>query len=286
MLFADAFRAMDTDIDVEIAADERPHAAFVSVRLLFEQQEQRFSRFRESSLLCRLNSGETVTDPTVAAACRLALEAFLFTDGLFNPMILPALRQAGYDRTFTEARKGGGSLGSSEVPDPTECLRIEGDAVTLAAGQLDFGGIIKGWSADLAAAMFGAEFPGILVNAGGDVRAVGAGDEDGGWSLAIERPGGGLPLWEGVVAGGCATSTTLRRRWQTADGATAHHLIDPRIGLPANSPFIQVSVWAPETWRAEVWAKAVLIGGHAAAAAARVSGYRCLTVDTDRAFRS
>ena len=51
MLFADAFRAMDTDIDVEIAADERPHAAFVSVRLLFEQQEQRFSRFRESSLL-------------------------------------------------------------------------------------------------------------------------------------------------------------------------------------------------------------------------------------------
>jgi len=284
MLFTDAFRAMDTDIDIEIAAPTRPHAAFISIRLLFERQEQCFSRFRESSLLSVLNSGGTVTDPTFAAACRLALEAFACTGGLFNPMILPALRQAGYNRTFADARSGGGSLRAATIPDPTRCLRMEGDRISLHDGQLDLGGIVKGWTADLAAAMFADEFTGLLVNAGGDIRTTGDGDDDGAWVLAIERPGGGPPLWEGAVAGGCATSTTLRRKWNTTDGAPAHHLIDPRTGLPSQSPFVQATAWAPETWRAEAWAKAILIGGSAAAASARANGYQILTVDAQGAI--
>ena len=43
-----SFRAMDTDIDIFIESETpTPTSAFVSARLLFEQQEERFSRFRE-----------------------------------------------------------------------------------------------------------------------------------------------------------------------------------------------------------------------------------------------
>ena len=279
MLHTDAFRAMNTDIDIQIVAPTRPHAAFISIRLLFEAQEQRFSRFRDSSLLSQLNRGEAVTNEMFAVACGMAIEACDFTAGLFNPMVLSALVEAGYDRTFEEVR--GGAPRAQPVPHPRDCLVIRENTVTLANGQLDLGGIVKGWTADLAVEAFAAEYDGVLVNAGGDVRAAGSDSEGNGWQLAIERPGGGQPLWAGPVAGGCATSTTLRRRWTISDGGIAHHLIDPRTGLPSASALVQVTAWAPQAWRSEVWAKAVLIGGETARNAATSVGVRSLSVDSN-----
>ena len=141
---------MDTDIDVFIESEETPSpAAFVGVRLLFEQQEERLSRFRPTSLLSRLNGGETIDDPWLARAIMMAIDAHELTDGYFNPMVLPALRQAGYDRTFAEIE--GGVIAGSRVPDPKKVLRVSGTTVELLAGQLDLGGIVKGWTTDLAA---------------------------------------------------------------------------------------------------------------------------------------
>jgi len=278
MQHADSFRAMDTGIDViaESAAPFPPFGLFAGIHLLFEQQEERFSRFRPGSLLSRLNAGETIEDPFFAAACRLALEAHAFTGGLFNPLILGALQQAGYGVTFGAV--SGGEPRPTHVPSPAECLVVEGTRVSLHGAQLDLGGIVKGWTVDLAAEMAATAGFAALVNAGGDLRATGT--EDGaanGWFVQVDGPTG-EPAWEGEVAGGLATSTTLKRAWRTSDGGRAHHLIDPRTGLPADSPFVQVSAWAPETWRAECWAKAVLVGGHAAAGAARAAGVPVLAI--------
>ncbi len=269
---------MDTGIDViaESAAPFPPFGLFAGIHLLFEQQEERFSRFRPGSQLSRLNAGETIEDPFFAAACRLALEAHAFTGGLFNPLILGALQQAGYGVTFGAV--SGGEPRPTHVPSPAECLVVEGTRVSLHGAQLDLGGIVKGWTVDLAAEMAANAGFAALVNAGGDLRATGT--EHGaanGWFVQVDGPTD-EPAWEGEVVGGLATSTTLKRAWRTSDGGRAHHLIDPRTGLPADSPFVQVSAWAPETWRAERWAKAVLGGGHAAAGAARAAGVPVLAI--------
>ncbi len=250
---------MDTDIDVVIRAPQRPSSAFTTVHRRFAEAEDRFSRFRPGSALSHLNRGERVLDSDLAALCRLAIEAHQLTGGLFNPMILPSLVAAGYDTTFSEA--AGGSPRPSPAHDPRHCLRIDGDSVELANGALDLGGIAKGWTVDQVVEALSQDFEDLLVNAGGDMRACGSEDDQPGWAVAIERPGAPGPAWEGRLHGALATSTTLRRRWQTADGAEAHHLIDPTTGLPATSPFAQVSAWAHQTWLAEVWAKAVLVGG-------------------------
>jgi hypothetical protein len=42
MQFTDLFRAMDTDVEVLVSAQFPPMGAFVSAKLLFEQQEERF----------------------------------------------------------------------------------------------------------------------------------------------------------------------------------------------------------------------------------------------------
>lgn len=281
MLRQTAFRAMDTEVEVTAWAEAYPAAAFASVRLLFAAQEGRFSRFLPESLVSRLNRGESVRDPFLDAVLRMALRAWEETEGLFNPMVLPALTRAGYDRTFSAVRaEGGGAPAGTRIPAPGNCFVMEDGAVALRAGQLDLGGIVKGWTADLVVETLGEEVPDMLVNAGGDVRCAGGEPGVDGWEVAIERPGGG-EAWAGPVRGGLATSTSLKRRWTTADGGAAHHIIDPRTGLPADSPFVQVSCWAAETWKAEVWAKAVLIGGRAGAEQAATRGLRVLAFRAD-----
>lgn len=270
---------MDTDIDLIVEAHSRPLDAFLSARLLFEDQEQRFSRFREDSLLSRLNRGGAVDDARFAAGVRRALTAFAETGGLYNPMVLPALRAAGYDRTFALLR--GGAPTAQAVPSPLECLALDGDCVRLLAGGLDLGGVVKGWTVDLFVESFTARYPALFLNAGGDLRCSGSEEGLDGWLVGVDPPEGDSPLWEGAIRGALATSSSRRRRWRTADGGTAHHLIDPRIGLPAASGYEQVTVWAELTWRAEVWAKAVLIGGPEALAAAADHGMRVLAVRPD-----
>ena len=104
----------------------------------------------------------------------------------------------------------------------------------------------------------------MLVNLGGDLRALGAAPEPHGWVVAVDDPldtgaTGTLSLTEGAIA----TSTRLRRAWQR-DGSALHHLIDPRTGRPATSGLVSVTVVTGEAWRAEVLAKAAFIAGPAA----------------------
>lgn len=277
MEFHEAFRAMNTDIDLFIEASAQPMGAFLEVRLLFEQQEERFSRFRASSLLSCLNGGETVDDPWLAAAVSLAFEAFEATGGLFNPMVLPALRLAGYDRTFEEV--AGGMPAAMPVPSPRDAIALDGTRVTLRAGQLDLGGLVKGWTADLGVEHLMGRYPNVFLNAGGDIRTAGDDADGRGWELSVAAPGGGDDAWAGRITGAIATSTTLKRRWTTSIGATAHHLIDPRTGLPSESPFVQVTARAPLCRVAETWSKAVLIGGPPALGLASDRGVPVLAFD-------
>jgi thiamine biosynthesis lipoprotein len=257
--YHERFRAMDTDIDLFIEAESTPGpAVFLGARLLFEQQEARFSRFRETSLLSALNRGEEVSNAWLARAVSMALEAFGLTGGLFNPMVLPSLSQAGYDRTFKEV--SGGAPRPARVPLPSEAIVIDGDAVRLREGALDLGGIVKGWSGDLAAQELGRFSGNAFVNAGGDIRCLGSDGAGAGWEMDLASTSG-AQVWAGRLAGGIATSTTSKRRWATASGGTAHHLIDPRTGMPAQTPFVQATARAESCWLAEVWAKAVVIGG-------------------------
>lgn len=277
-IYHDRFKAMGTDVDILIASDETrpPFDAFLTVRLLFEAQEGRFSRFRDTSLLSRLNAGDEVENPWLAEACRMALSAWEFTGGRFNPMVLPALCAAGYDRSF-EAIGDGGEPRPGEVPSPIASVRIHGDSVALLGGGIDLGGIVKGWTVDLAVEALRERFAGVLVNAGGDMRCEGAEQGSEGWLVSVASPAGGQPAWQGVLTGALATSSSIGRRWRTRAGVE-HHLIDPATGLPATSPFVQATAWAERCWIAECWAKAIVIGGELALRASQKAGVAAITL--------
>ena len=64
----------------------------------------------------------------------------------------------------------------------------------------------------------------------------------------------------GVESGAVATSSVTKRVWKQGN-TTRHHLIDPRTGEPAQTPWLSVTVLAPCAASAEAFAKAVLIAG-------------------------
>ncbi len=271
---------MDTQIDVIIRAEERPLAAFLGIHLLFEQQEQRYSRFRPGSQLSRLNADGFVEDPWFAAGMRLALDAHERTGGIFNPLILESLAAAGYDRSFRDLGLRPIETATSAAPIPSEALTVEGDRVTLTAGRIDLGGIVKGWTVDLAVQQLAQDYPDVLVNAGGDMRIAGTDDDGPGWAVEIDMPGSNGPVPLRLQAA-LATSSTLKRRWRTAGGSNNHHLIDPATGKPAKTDIVQASVLAPEVWLAETWAKSVIIGGPSVAERAAAAGMAMLAVARD-----
>lgn len=153
--------------------------------------------------------------------------------------------------------------------------------VTLPAGAaLDFGGIAKGMAVDAAlAALAERGFTSALVNAGGDLAALGTPPGERQWSLAVP----GRHEWWSIplVRGALATSGIARRHWTQA-GAPRHHLLDPRTGLPSASGLWSATVAAGTCAQAEVAAKvAFLLGRGEGGAFLRRLGLAGLLVGAD-----
>jgi FAD:protein FMN transferase len=279
------FKAMGTRVELISAPGTDPHhMEFAAGRVarLFADQDARFSRFRPESELCRVNEragGWVTVSRPFASLTRVALQAAEETDGLFDPTVLPALRAAGYDRDFAEvrARYAGRDTIDEEVlairrdfrdlviKDAITCgawrdVELRGDRLRLPEGaELDFGGIAKGWTVDLAAEAL-PPLPWAIVDAGGDLRIAGDPPE-GGIDIAIEDPQttGAEALRLRLGAGALATSSVTVRSW----GMGAHHVIDPRTSLPALTGVLQATVWAETCTKAEIWSKAALLEGPA-----------------------
>src|SRR5579864_7351948 len=149
--FTIGFPAMGSHIQAWVNVETESQAGILAqVPLWFEAWEARFSRFRPTSELSRLNTdaGAWVTvSSEMAEVIGLALKAAAVTNGLFNPLVLPALQSAGYERSFLEPdfAPGLGLSGVIEVPDwRTIELDIRRQQVRLPMyARLDLGGIVK-----------------------------------------------------------------------------------------------------------------------------------------------
>ncbi len=106
------------------------------------------------------------------------------------------------------------------------------------------------------------------------------------WPVAIEdplQPEINLTTIQ-VDPGAVATSAVTKRVWKQGE-KQRHHLIDPRTGEPALTDWLSVTVIAPHAYEAEVFAKALLIGGpQESEEIARECGtqFSYLAVDHDR----
>jgi thiamine biosynthesis lipoprotein len=229
--------------------------------------ERRLTRFDPGSELSRFNAGagsRVRISALLGELLRVCLDAYELSDGLVNAACLPALLQAGYDRSITVLRRHPKARVSrvprTPVPPLAAVLEVGEGWARLAAGcAIDLGGVGKGWLADTLC----ERFENAAINLGGDLRALGAGPDGAGWSVSLCDD-----TIVRVRDAGIATSGSSGRHWPGG-----HHLIDPRTAAPARTRVSAVSVVANTALRAEVLAKgACLVGPPAADAWLRGRG--------------
>ena len=229
MLHEYRFRAMNTDVAAWLWSDSPLASARLrEVEAFFGRVEAELSRFRANSGLNQLNAEAGKGPRPVTALLQTVLAAALrearASDGIFDPTMLNALRQAGYDRSFDLLEKspdepGGWAVGakssdrgitshtSLESKPQPEKLRFGGDAtngwervrldqvegtVALPKGLgIDLGGIAKGWTVDRAAEMLAGQ--GIGRDAGIGPDAEDAALVDAGGDIRSTAAPGGEP---------------------------------------------------------------------------------------------
>jgi thiamine biosynthesis lipoprotein len=134
------------------------------------------------------------------------------------------------------------------VPGRWRAIKLTGRLLERPPGLgLDLNGVVKAMAVDDALNAIGRAG---WISAGGDLAT--------GRPLDVGLPGGGAVRLE---AGALATSGSGVRSWLRG-GEVQHHLIDPRSGRPADSPWEYVTVCGDTCWAADVAAKAAFVLGH------------------------
>ncbi len=231
--------------------------------------EAKYSRYRDDSLISRINraDGPVDVDSETAALLDYAAQCHAISDGRF-------------DITSGVLRRAWRFDGSDRVPTPEEVAalaplvgwdKVEWRAprIRLARGmEIDFGGLGKEYAVDSAVAkmMALADVP-LLVNFGGDLRVSGPRGGGGAWRVSIESvdvAGTAEGLIE-IRTGGLTTSGDARR-FLLKDGVRYSHILDPRTGWPVENPPRSVTVAAATCLEAGLLSTLAMLHGSEAEA--------------------
>jgi thiamine biosynthesis lipoprotein len=220
--------------------------------------------------LSRINdlipAGEPIdVDPTMAPVLARARELSLESGSLFNPAIGRLVDLWGFHADAPAIRTPPSESAIRELvaAAPTMAdLAFDGTSLTVAnpAVRLDLGAFAKGYGVDIAIGRLrDLGVANALVNAGGDLRAIGR-RGDRAWRVGIRNPDGGL-LGAIEVADGESvfTSGTYEREFEYA-GVSYHHIIDPRTGHPARG-LSSATVVGRDGAEADAAATALLVAG-------------------------
>jgi FAD:protein FMN transferase len=270
-----SFPALGTTALLCVADAAGLPAAHEELERNLAQLDQACSRFRGDSELVALNSAAgapIAVSPLLYEAVEVALAAAASTDGLVDPTIGRSLRLSGYDRRFANVKlRNGRDFHATFAPAPG-WRRVELDpqrrTIRIPEGtELDLGATAKALASDRSARVAArSSASGVLVSLGGDIAVAGP-PPPVGWPVRIAddhasdlgEPGPAVA----ISSGGLATSGTTVRRWRAGD-LDLHHIVDPRTGKPAETPWRTVSVTGPSCVDANVASTAAILLGEQA----------------------
>jgi thiamine biosynthesis lipoprotein len=257
-----SFRVMGSSAHV-VVVGARTEVLDLARRKL-EYLESVWSRFIPTSEISVLNRDTVAT--VSAATCGLIermIEAWYATGGRFDPTMGGSIAAIGYDRPFADGLDADGRL--ADLPSAgCENVIVDCDTRRIAIPPgvaIDPGGMGKGYAADLVAhELIEAGAVGVLVNVGGDLKVLGESPTGGDWRVEVTEPTvSRQPIATLLLPpdAALATSTPLRRTWRRGE-RRVHHLLDPRSGMPYDSPAHLVSVVAADAWWAEATTKQLI----------------------------
>jgi len=272
-VYTTQFSAFNTAVDLSIVGIQRERAAAAAAEV-----ERDFHFFEQalydegSSHMLRLNqqlaSGDTFAAPPsliplIARTQTLSEES----DGLFNPALGRLSRLWGLDVAMpashpppsaaaieavlaVQPRVGDLRLDGIELKSENPAVQLELDPVAIA------------YATDRAVDALRAQgVRSAMINAGGDVRAIGS-RSGRPWRVAVPRASGSGVIGIIDISGDASLFTaSAQRRHFIYDGTVYHAVIDPRTGRPADGAISASVLYQGDALTAAAAAQALMIAG-------------------------
>ncbi len=263
-------KALGSDVYLTIitSSEDSANTSFKELWKCIVSFENTFSRFLVDSETTKINASagyRTAISEEMHDLLELCKKLYEETEGLFNPLILPALNREGYIGSWPKVEKFNVKLDYSGYIESTNFndVEIEQDYVTIPKDSaIDFGGIGKGYLLDklanLAASLGIGNY---WFSLGGDLIFRGKDEDLEPWKIGIQDAINPEDMIDEISIDSpsniaLATSGTTKRR-----GEDWHHIIDPRTSKSALTDILSASVITNNAARADVFAKCFVIIG-------------------------
>jgi len=217
-----------------------------------------YHRFADVENLCTVNDTENGVHPTVKVDRRIidmllyAKEMYEITGGVVNVAMGSVLslwhnyRSIGTDNPAEATLPPMESLEAASEHTDISKLIIDEDNCTVTLTdpemKLDVGAIAKGYATEcVARSLEERGVTGYVLNAGGNIRAIGSKPDGSGWAVGIENPKGDEYLAYLELSGKSVVTSGSYQRFYYVDGKPYHHIIHPDTLMPAEG-LMSVSV--------------------------------------------
>ena len=231
------------------AGADKTESLIPAVTAEVERLEAQYSRYRNQSLVSRINasagSGAWIgVDDEFQGLCGFIDQLHAQSGGLFDPTAGPLTRAWDFrkplpsDRTIARMRN---LTGWSRFERRSDDVRLPE-----AGMELDFGGVVKEYAADaVIRILIDAGIKHALVEMAGDVATLGAGPEGRPWQVGIRSPRGKGALGTLALDGLALASSGDYERGRAIGGERYGHCVDPRSGRLVEGP-VAVTVLAAQ----------------------------------------
>ena len=252
------------------ASPQEAGHAFAEIQQMFQAMHRDWHAWEPGRLVDinkAFSEGRSATaDDDIVEMVRRSQVIEASTSGRFNPAIGALIRLWGFHTSDYPIEGPPPSQAQiSEILDQHPSSRdIHINGLELSsdnpAVQLDFGGIAKGYAVDLTIARLRAlGINNAIVNAGGDLRAIGThGDRP--WRVAVRKPGGGNVGSVQVDGDEAIFTSGNYERFRQDQLERYPHILDPATGWPAQD-IASVTVITDEGILADAAATALVVAG-------------------------
>ncbi|NER59253.1 FAD:protein FMN transferase [Pseudomonas sp. MAFF212428] len=255
---------------VRRAGGPAPATVKGEVQVVLEGIDQRFSTYRSDSLIGQFNqlpANRCQAMPAdVLQLVRVGEQLSRQSDGAFDLTVEPLLDLWGFGpQARAEAVPEAGVLARVRERVGYQHLHIDGQQLCKdAAVEVDFNSIAAGHAVDLITERLRAlGLDSFLVEATGELKAVGRKPDGSAWRVALELPRDDRQIAQQVVpvdGHGVSTSGDYRHYFED-NGRRYSHTFDARLGRPVSHALASVTVLAPTALMADGYSTLLLILG-------------------------
>ncbi len=218
---------------------------YSKVSKILNNIDRKFSRFNKESFVYRINNkkGEWIkVDKEFIDVLKFSIHMNEISYGAFNPILGEVESAWGfYDGNYRVPSEEE----LKELRNGTNIKNImideERERVKIIDGELDFGGLVKGYALDSIKNLLEKEkVKRCVVNLGGNILVFG--DKKEGFKIGIRHPRGSDIIAKIRIFSGTVATSGDYENYFIKDGVRYHHIIDPSTLKPAKSGVIEVTV--------------------------------------------